>query len=109
MFLCFLSTFVHLFSWLCFWYKTYQSDFFSCFPFLTVCDGLQDISCIKDLTSLYEAAMIEDIYVAYEHLKVDDTSLFCCIGVAGAQAGEDISGKTSILYEFYCLLLTYFP
>ncbi|CAL9047522.1 unnamed protein product [Musa banksii] len=51
----------------------------------------KDISCIKDLTSLYEAAMIEDIYVAYEHLKVDDTSLFCCIGVAGAQAGEDIS------------------
>ncbi|WOK95316.1 stromal processing peptidase, chloroplastic [Canna indica] len=51
----------------------------------------KDISCIKDLTSLYEAATIDDIYIAYEHLKVDDTSLFCCVGVAGVQAGEDIS------------------
>ncbi|XP_074560219.1 LOW QUALITY PROTEIN: stromal processing peptidase, chloroplastic [Curcuma longa] len=49
----------------------------------------KDISCIKDLTSLYEVATIEDIYVAYEHLKVDDTSLFCCVGVAGANAGGD--------------------
>ncbi|XP_026658146.2 stromal processing peptidase, chloroplastic isoform X1 [Phoenix dactylifera] len=54
----------------------------------------KDISCIKDLTSLYEAATIEDIYLAYEHLKVDDSSLFSCVGVAGAQAGEDTSGKT---------------
>ncbi|KAK1263282.1 hypothetical protein QJS04_geneDACA009352 [Acorus gramineus] len=51
----------------------------------------KDISCIKDLTSLYEAATIEDIYVAYEQLKVDDGSLFSCIGVAGVQPGEDIA------------------
>lgn len=57
--------------------------------------GIQDISCIKDLTLLYEAATIEDIYVAYQYLKVDDASLFSCIGVAGEQLSEDLSGKTS--------------
>lgn len=51
----------------------------------------QDISCIKDLTSLYETASIEDIYLAYEQLKVDENSLYSCIGVAGAQAGEEIT------------------
>ncbi|XP_054811857.1 stromal processing peptidase, chloroplastic isoform X2 [Prosopis cineraria] len=49
----------------------------------------KDISCIKDLTFLYEAATIEDIYLAYEQLKVDDNSLNSCIGIAGAQAGQD--------------------
>ncbi|KAL8526693.1 hypothetical protein ACS0TY_015771 [Phlomoides rotata] len=34
----------------------------------------KDISCIKDLTSLYEAATLEDVYVAYEHLKIDENS-----------------------------------
>ena len=48
---------------------------------------------MKDLTSLYEAATIEDVYVAYEQLKVDEDSLYSCIGVAGAQAGEEINGK----------------
>ncbi|OVA08777.1 Peptidase M16 [Macleaya cordata] len=56
----------------------------------------KDVSCIKELPSLYEAATIEDIYQAYEHLKVDEDSLFSCIGVAGSQAGEDISGKTCL-------------
>ncbi|KAJ6723654.1 STROMAL PROCESSING PEPTIDASE CHLOROPLASTIC-RELATED [Salix koriyanagi] len=51
----------------------------------------KDVSCIKDLTSLYEAATIEDVYVAYEQLKVDEDSLYSCIGVAGAQAGEEIN------------------
>lgn len=51
----------------------------------------KDVSCIKDMTLLYEAATIEDLYVAYQYLKVDDASLFSCIGVAGAQSGEDLS------------------
>ncbi|KAH7684401.1 C-terminal processing peptidase protein [Dioscorea alata] len=51
----------------------------------------KDISCIKDLTLLYEAATIEDIYLAYQYLKVDDASLFSCVGVAGAQAVDDLS------------------
>lgn len=55
--------------------------------------GIQDISCIKDLTSLYEAATIEDVYLAYEQLKVDDNSLYSCIGIAGAQAAQDIAGE----------------
>lgn len=56
---------------------------------------VQDISCIKDLTSLYEAATIEDIYLAYDQLKIDESSLYSCIGIAGAQAGEEIIGKQS--------------
>ncbi|CAK7348928.1 unnamed protein product [Dovyalis caffra] len=51
----------------------------------------KDVSCIKDLTSLYESATIEDIYFAYEQLKVDEDSLYSCIGVAGTQAGEEIN------------------
>ncbi|KAL0429662.1 UNVERIFIED_CONTAM: Stromal processing peptidase, chloroplastic [Sesamum radiatum] len=53
----------------------------------------KDISCIKDLTSLYEAATIEDVYLAYEQLKIDENSLFSCIGVAGSQAGEAVTGE----------------
>jgi hypothetical protein len=53
---------------------------------------MQDISCIKEMTTLYESATIEDLYLAYEHLKVDDSSLFSCIGIAGAESGEDMNG-----------------
>lgn len=42
---------------------------------------------------MYEAATIEDVHLAYEHLKVNEESLFACVGVAGSQAGEDINGK----------------
>ncbi|KAH9694153.1 Stromal processing peptidase [Citrus sinensis] len=49
----------------------------------------KDISCIKDLMSLYEAASVEDIYLAYEQLRVDEDSLYSCIGIAGAQAGDE--------------------
>lgn len=48
----------------------------------------KDISCVKELTSLYEAASIEDIYLAYDQLKMDEDSLYSCIGIAGAHAGE---------------------
>ncbi|KAJ0520759.1 putative processing peptidase [Helianthus annuus] len=50
----------------------------------------KDISCIKDMTMLYEAATIEDVYLAYEQLKIDDQSLYCCIGIAGAKADDDV-------------------
>ncbi|XP_016500156.1 stromal processing peptidase, chloroplastic isoform X1 [Nicotiana tabacum] len=56
----------------------------------------KDISCIKDLTLLYETATIEDIYVAYEQLKIDENSLYSCIGIAGAQAGEDVSASLEV-------------
>ncbi|KAL4563575.1 hypothetical protein LXL04_027618 [Taraxacum kok-saghyz] len=60
----------------------------------------KDISCIKDLTMLYEAASIEDVYLAYEQLKIDEQSLYCCIGVAGAQAGDDVAGLSSEEEEY---------
>eukprot|EP00250_Pteridium_aquilinum_P006240 c16198_g1_i1 orf=144-3938(+) len=45
----------------------------------------KDISCIRDLFKLYESATIEDVYNAYDLLKVDDESVFTCMGIAGAQ------------------------
>ncbi|WJX54694.1 hypothetical protein P8452_40546 [Trifolium repens] len=56
----------------------------------------KDISCIKDLTSLYEAATIEDTYLAYEQLKVDEDSLYSCIGVAGAQTIQNIEAPIEV-------------
>lgn len=53
----------------------------------------QDLSCIKDMISLYEAATVEDVYVAYEQLKIDENCLFSCIGIAGSQAGENVIGE----------------
>ncbi|KAF9602274.1 hypothetical protein IFM89_026362 [Coptis chinensis] len=47
----------------------------------------KDIACIKEMPLLYEVATIEDVYLAYEFLKVDEDSLFSCIGVVGSQAG----------------------
>ncbi|KAL8110200.1 hypothetical protein AgCh_026060 [Apium graveolens] len=61
----------------------------------------KDISCIKDLTMLYEAATIGDIYLAYEQLKIDDDSLFSCIGVAGTQAGEEILDEVEPVEHFH--------
>ncbi|XP_031474223.1 stromal processing peptidase, chloroplastic isoform X2 [Nymphaea colorata] len=49
----------------------------------------KDISCIRDLPWLYEAATIEDVYVAYNQLKIDEDSLYSCIGIAGMPPGED--------------------
>ncbi|XP_019421373.1 PREDICTED: stromal processing peptidase, chloroplastic-like isoform X2 [Lupinus angustifolius] len=56
----------------------------------------KDISCIKDLTFLYDAATVEDIYLAYEQLKVDENNLYSCIGIAGAQAGQEIAAPLEV-------------
>lgn len=61
--------------------------------------GIQDISCVKELTSLYEAASIEDIYLAYDQLKVDEESLFSCIGIAGVNAGEGAMGEDMLQFN----------
>ncbi|MFS7976463.1 putative processing peptidase [Helianthus anomalus] len=53
-----------------------------------------DISCIKDMTMLYEAATIEDVYLPYEQLKIDDQSLYCCIDITGAKADDEVSGES---------------
>ncbi|RXH81719.1 hypothetical protein DVH24_035140 [Malus domestica] len=67
----------------------------------------KDISCIKDLTNLYEVASIDDIYLAYDQLKVGDDSLYSCIGVAGAQAGDEITGELDIFCTFNLLSLSH--
>ncbi|CAM8957264.1 unnamed protein product [Rhodiola kirilowii] len=51
----------------------------------------KDISCIKDLTSLYEAATIDDVYIAYDQLKIDENSLYSIVGIAGSQTAEEIT------------------
>lgn len=56
----------------------------------------KDISCIKDLTSLYEAASVEDIYLAYGQLKIDENSLYSCIGISGAQFGQEALEDESV-------------
>jgi len=61
---------------------------------------MQDVSCINELTTLYESATIEDLYLAYQHLKVDDSSLFACIGIDGAESGEDTNGTKQLMLCF---------
>ncbi|EXB88265.1 hypothetical protein L484_020331 [Morus notabilis] len=41
----------------------------------------KDISCLGDLSSLYKAVTMEDIYLAYDHLKISDDSIYSCIGI----------------------------
>ncbi|CAA0811234.1 Insulinase (Peptidase family M16) family protein [Striga hermonthica] len=53
----------------------------------------KDISCIKDLISLYEAATVEDVYTAYEQLQIDENSLYSCIGIVGAHVGESVEAS----------------
>lgn len=53
------------------------------------CVGRKDISCIRDLFYLYEVATIEDVYNAYNHLNLDDDSLFICTGIAGTQSSKE--------------------
>jgi hypothetical protein len=53
----------------------------------------QDVSCIRDLSTLYEGATVDDIYLAYKHLGIDESSLFACIGISGAnQPYYDVAG-----------------
>ncbi|EXB88270.1 putative zinc protease pqqL [Morus notabilis] len=42
----------------------------------------KDISCLGDLASLYKAVTMEDIYLAYDHLKISEDSIYSCIGIA---------------------------
>ncbi|KAF4355476.1 hypothetical protein F8388_015230 [Cannabis sativa] len=62
----------------------------------------KDISCIKDLTLLYEAAEIEDVYLSYDQLKVDEDSLYSCIGIAGAHDDEEDRLKDWYGFTFSC-------
>ncbi|KAG5561861.1 hypothetical protein RHGRI_004789 [Rhododendron griersonianum] len=64
----------------------------------------KDITCIKDLNSLYEAATVGDLYLAYDQLKIDESSLYSCIGVAGAQAGEEIAVEEESIEGLHSVL-----
>ncbi|KAG5532276.1 hypothetical protein RHGRI_026793 [Rhododendron griersonianum] len=64
----------------------------------------KDITCIKDLNSLYEAATVKDLYLAYDQLKIDESSLYSCIGVAGAQAGEEIAAEEESIEGLHSVL-----
>eukprot|EP00897_Mesotaenium_endlicherianum_P002978 jgi/Mesen1/2708/ME000168S01777 len=58
----------------------------------------KDVGCIRDLPYLYEVATADDVYNAYNHLSLDDDSVFTCIGTAGAQASA-AAGDTVIVVE----------
>ncbi|XP_058202866.1 stromal processing peptidase, chloroplastic-like [Rhododendron vialii] len=55
-----------------------------------------NISCIKDLNSLYEVVTVDDIYLAYDQLKIDESSMYSCVGFAGAQVVEEIFDKEDL-------------
>lgn len=54
---------------------------------------------------LHEAATVEDVYIAYEQLKIDENCLFSCIGIAGSQAGEPVIGEVKCIKLVICELL----
>lgn len=46
---------------------------------------LKTITCLRDLVPLYEAVTIEDVMLAYNQLKLDDDSIFTCVGTSGKE------------------------
>ncbi|KAF9601674.1 hypothetical protein IFM89_021726 [Coptis chinensis] len=48
----------------------------------------KDIACIKKMPLLYEVATIEDVYLAYEFLKVDEDSLVSCMELPGLRQAK---------------------
>ncbi|GBG59232.1 hypothetical protein CBR_g32249 [Chara braunii] len=49
----------------------------------------KDVGCIKELPSLYEMATTDDIYHAYEALKIEDDEIFTCVGIAGGSINAE--------------------
>ncbi|CAI5976993.1 unnamed protein product [Closterium sp. NIES-65] len=52
------------------------------------------VSCIADLPCIYEITTVDDVYTVYNHIPLDDNSVFTCIGVAGA-VGSDVDSAGS--------------
>eukprot|EP00249_Psilotum_nudum_P024970 c29336_g1_i1 orf=853-4701(-) len=50
----------------------------------------KDVGCIRDLLHMYDISTTDDVYNAYNHLSLDDDSIFTCIGVAGTDAGKEV-------------------
>lgn len=57
---------------------------------------LKSVECLRDLTAMYDAITIEDIYEAYSHFDFSDEATYTCIGTSG----QDVSlNKSPILEE----------
>ena len=50
----------------------------------------KDIKCLQELTAVYDAATVADIYEAYNRLGLSDQEIYTCTGVSGESlAGEN--------------------
>lgn len=47
------------------------------------------LECLRDLNAMYEATTIDDVYEAYSYLKLDEDSVFSCIGTSGKSAPQE--------------------
>jgi len=54
------------------------------------CDTVprKDIKCLQELTSVYNAATVSDIYEAYNRLGLSDQEIYTCTGVSGESLEE---------------------
>jgi len=46
----------------------------------------KNIECLRDLKALYESLTVDDMYLLYSQLKLDDNSIFTCVGTSGKSA-----------------------
>mmetsp|Transcript_7177 Transcript_7177/g.26015 ORF Transcript_7177/g.26015 Transcript_7177/m.26015 type:complete len:325 (+) Transcript_7177:31-1005(+) len=53
----------------------------------------KDIRCLRELTSVYSAATVADIYEAYNRLGLSDQEIYTCTGVSGESLGEEEAGR----------------
>lgn len=44
---------------------------------------LKSTACIRDMVIMLEAATLDDIYSAYNNMRVDDDHIITCIGTSG--------------------------
>ena len=47
------------------------------------------ISAVADLKMIYEVTTVDDLYTVYNHIPLDDSSIFTAIGVAGSAYGGE--------------------
>ena len=53
----------------------------------------KDLRCLRELTSVYSAATVADIYEAYNRLGLSDQEIYTCTGVSGESLGEEEAGR----------------
>lgn len=47
---------------------------------------LKSMECLRDMTLMYDAITVDDIYEAYNHFDFSDEATFTCIGTSGQEA-----------------------